>query len=302
MTRIATYFQNQNTLRTLQNASQGIALSSFQVSTGLRAQRLSDFDADTNRVMSLRDVRDRTDVYLNNLTSATNTVKATEGALQQLTDLLADATSTATLGRNENSASTRFTLAPKAQSLAESFYTLFKTEYNGTYLFSGSNAQTSPTNQVATSTPFPGSPVPTTFYQGDSQRQGIMTGNGTTLEFGLLGNDPAFANLKAGLEALWNGLQTNNVTEIDNAVSALNQAKSGLSSLLGQVGGQLSTLDLVKQRHETQQTFLVEQLDVLEKVDVSEALTRFSQQQATLEASSALITRINSLSLLDFMR
>jgi flagellar hook-associated protein 3 FlgL len=302
MTRIATYYQNQNVLRTLQQASQGLALSSYQVSTGLKAQKISDFNADTNRVLTLRDVQDRTAVYLDNLTNAGNTVKATESALQQMTDLLADATSTATLGRNENSASTRAALAPKAQSLAESFYTLFKTQYNGTYLFSGSNGLSSPTNASAAATSFPGAPVPTTYYQGDSQLNTIMTGPGTTLNFGVLGNDPAFANLKAGMEALWQGLQTNNVTEIDNAVSALNQAKTGLATLLGQVGGQLNTVELVKDRHTTQQTFLKEQLDSLEKVDVSEAITRFSQQQATLEASSALITRINSLSLLDFLR
>ena len=302
MTRIATAFQNQTTLRTLQQASQGIALSSYQVSTGLKAQKISDFNAQTNQVLTLRDVKNRTDVYLGNLKNAENTIKATEGALQQMIDLLGDATSTATLGRNANSASTRAALAPKAQSLAESFYTLFKTQYNGNYLFSGSNGQTPPTNTSAVATAFPGAPVPTTYYQGDTQLPAVITGPGTTLNFGILGNDPALANLKAGLEALWQGLQTNNVTEINNAVSALNAAKTGLTTLQGQVGGQLNTLDLVRDRHETQQTFLTDQLDDLEKVDVSEAITRFSQQQATLEASSALITRINSLSLLDFLR
>jgi flagellar hook-associated protein 3 FlgL len=302
MSRIATYFQNQSTLRTLQNANQGISLASYQVSTGLKAQRVSDFDADTNRVLTLRDVQKRTNIYLGNLTNANNTVKATEGALQQLSDLIGDSISTATLGRNENSANTRKTLAPKAQSMAESFYTLLKTQYNGTYLFSGSNGQTAPTNTNAAAAAFPGAPVPTTYYQGDNQLPGIMTDNGTTLEYGVLGNDPALANLKAGLEALWQGLQTNNVTEIDNAVSALNQAKTGISTLLGRVGGQIKTIDLVKERHETQQTFLKDQLDNLEKVDVSEAIVRVNQQQATLEASSALITRINGLTLLNFLK
>ncbi len=301
-TRIATYFQNQNSLRTLQQASSNMALTSYQVSTGLKAQRLSDYEAETNRVLTLRDVQDRTNVYINNLTSATNTTKAVESALQQMTDLLADATSTATLGRNQNSASTRAALAPKAQSLAESFMTLLKSQYNGQYIFSGSNGQQAPTNVSAASTAFPGSPVPTTYYQGDSQLPTVMTGAGTTLNFGVLGNDSSFSNMKAGLEALWYGLQTNNVTEIDNAISAINQAKSGLTTLQGQVGGQLNTLDLVKDRHTTQQTFLKQQLDALEKVDVSEALTQFSAQQATIEASSALISRINQLSLLDFLR
>jgi len=302
MTRIATYYQNQTTLRTLQNASQGLALTSYQVTTGLRAQRLSDFESDTNRVLSLRDVSERTNVYLGNLSNATNSVKATEKVLQQMSDLLADAISTATLGSNQNSADTRLALAPKAQSLAESFYTLFKTEYNGTYLLSGSNGQTPPTNVAAAATPFPGAPVPTTFYQGDNQRITVMTGNGTTLEYGVLGNDPTFANLKAGLEALWQGLKTNNITEINNATSALNQAKTGITTLLGQVGGQLNSLSLVQKRHENQLTFLDDQLDSLEKVDFSEAMSRFSQQQATLEASSAVITRINNLTLLDFIK
>jgi flagellar hook-associated protein 3 FlgL len=301
-TRIATYYQNQNTLRNLQLANAGMALSSYQVSTGLRAQRLSDFGGETNRVLTLRDVKDRTDVYMKNLTNATNTTKATESALQQMTDLLADAVSTATLGRNQNSASTRAALAPKAQSLAESFITLYKSQYNGQYLFSGSNGQNAPTNVSATATAFPGSPVPTTFYQGDSQLPGVMTGAGTTLSFGVLGNEPAFANMKAGLEALWYGLQNNNVTEIDNAISSINQAKGGLTTMQGLVGGQLNTLELVKDRHQTQQQLLTSQLDELEKVDVSEALTQFSQQQATIQASSALISRINQLSLLNFLR
>jgi flagellar hook-associated protein 3 FlgL len=302
MTRIATAFQNQTTLRTLQQANQGIALSSYQVSTGLKAQKTSDFDGQTYQVLTLRDVKNRTEVYLNNLKGAENNVKATESTLQQMLDLVGDAISTATLGRNENSANTRAALAPKAQSMAESFYTLFKTQYNGTYLFSGSNGQTPPINTNAQATAFPGSPVPTTYYQGDAQPPSIITGPATSLSYGVLGNEPAFANLKAGLEALWQGLQTNNVTEIDNAISALNAAKKGLTTLQGFVGGQLNGLELVKDRHETQQTFLTDQLDDLEKVDVSEAITRFSQQQATLEASSALITRINSLSLLDFLR
>ena len=119
MTRIATYFQNQNNLRTLQQANQGAALSSYQISTGLRAQKISDYNTDISRVLNLRDVSNRTEVYLDNLKNAETTVKATEGALQQMLDVLSDALNTATLGRNQNSGATRGTLAPKAQSSDE---------------------------------------------------------------------------------------------------------------------------------------------------------------------------------------
>ncbi|MBI1308354.1 MAG: hypothetical protein GC129_00650 [Proteobacteria bacterium] len=302
VSRIATNYQNQSTLRNLQLANQGLSLTSYQITTGLKAQTLSDIPSQAYQLLSLRDVQSKTQTYLDNVSSAQNQLNAVESTLQQMTDLLSDAISTATLGRNENSADTRATLVPKVQSLADSFYTLFKSQYNGTYLFSGSDSATSPINGSASAAAYPGTPVPTTWYQGDDTLHAVVTGPGTTLSYGVLGNDAAFADLKAGIESLWYGLQNNNETEMDNSIAALNAAKDGLSGLLGEVGGQLNTVQLVQQRQTTQQQFLTNQVDDLEKVDVSQAITQFSQQQATMQASMAIISKVDQLSLLDYLR
>lgn len=302
VTRVATNFQNENTLRNLQLANQDMALTTYQITTGLKSQKISDDPANMNTIISLRDVSTKTQTYLNNLASAKNILSSTESALNQLTDLLSDAISLTTTGRNESSAETRATLAPKAQALAESFYTLFNSQYNGQYLFSGSNAAQQPISSAAAAQPFPGSPVPTTWYEGDGRLATTVSGPGTTLQYGVLGDEPTFANIKAGLESLWYGLQNNNITEIDNATSALSAAKTGLSALLGDVGGQLNTVDLLTTRQTSQQDLLGNQLKDLEQVDVSTALTKFSEQQATLQASMLIITKVNSLSLLDYLR
>lgn len=301
-TRIATNFQNENTLRNLQKANEGMALTTYQITTGLKSQKISDDPANMNTIITLRDVATKTQSYLNNLSGAKNVLSSVESALNQLTDLLADATSLATTARNESSAETRATLAPKAQALAESFYTLFNSQYNGRYLFSGSNAAQQPISGVATAAAYPGSPVPTTWYEGDSQLASTISGPGTTLQYGVLGNDPTFAQFKAGLESLWYGLQNNNVTEIDNSISALGAVKTGISALLGDVGGQLNTVSLLTSRQTSQQDLIGNQLSDLEEVDVSSALTKFSQQQATLQASMLIITKVNSLTLLDYLR
>lgn len=302
VTRIATYFQNQDTLRNLQLSNQTLSLTSYQITTGLKAQNLSDISSDAYQLLSLRDVQSKTTTYLDNATSAKNQLTAVESALQQMTDILSDASSTATLGRNESSAETRATLVPKVQSMAESFYTLFKSQYNGRYLFSGSDSSQPPINTTAASTPYPGEPLPTSWYQGDTTLPTVITGPGTTLSYGVLGNDPAFAQMKAGLESLWHSLQTNDTTEMDSSIATLNKAKESLSGMLGQVGGQLNTAQLVIDRQTNQQQFLKTQLDSVEKVDVASAITQFSQQQATMQASMAIITKVNQLSLLDFLR
>ncbi len=108
--------------------------------------------------------------------------------------------------------------------------------------------------------------------------------------------------MKAGLEALWYGLENNDVGNMDSAITALATAQEGMSGLLGQIGGQINNLDLQKTRHENNKIFIQERADNIEKVDISEALTQFSQEQATLQASMMVISRVNSLSLLDFLR
>lgn len=302
VTRVATSFQNAATLRNLQQANQGMALSAYQVTTGLKSRTLSEDSGNSHQLLTLKDVQTRTNTYLSNLKSASNQLTATESAMQQMTDLLSEASSLATTGRNENSAQTRSTLAPKAQAIAESFYSLFNTQFNGQYLFSGSNANTATISGNAAPTAFPGEPLATTWYQGDSTLPSVVSGNGITQEYGVLGNDDAFAKLKAGFEGLWYGLQNNNVTEIDTAISTLTAAKTQLSSLVSNVGGQLNNVEQLTERYTNQKTFVQQSVDGIEKIDVSDALTTFSQQQATLQASMMIISQLNQVSLLDYIR
>lgn len=302
VSRVATYFQNQTSLRTMQQANAGLALSTYQITTGNKTNKLADMSSDINQILGLREVMRQAETYQTNITNAVNFLKTTESALDGMTDLLSQASATATLGRNENSAETRASLAPKAQSLAEAFYNLFNTEFNGTYVFSGQQATNGPVSGVATATAFPGAPVPTTYYQGDSDAVTTVTGPASTTSYGVLGNDPAFAEMKAGLEALWYGLQNNSTTDIDSAVSTLKSAQSKLSTMVGRVGGDMNTLEQLGKRYDASQLVVKEQLDSKEKIDISEALSTFSQQQATLEASMLVTTRINSISLLDYLR
>lgn len=302
VSRVATYFQNQTSLRNLQKANEGISLTSYQITSGNKARRLADTATDSTQILDLRNVLSRTATYQNNINTATNRLKAAENALAGMTDMLAEAASVATLGRNENSADTRASLAPKVQAIVETFYTLFNTEFEGNYIFSGMNGSHSPVAGTGAAAAFPGLPIPTDWYDGDSTPPMVSTGVGSSLQYGVAGNEEAIAQMKAGLESLWYGLQNNSLSDIDAAITTLESARVGISVLQGRVGGQINTLEQISTRHTTQQQFLQEQLDGLEKADISEALTLFSQQRATLEASMLIISQVNQLSLLDFLR
>ncbi|HEX2859739.1 MAG TPA: flagellin [Alphaproteobacteria bacterium] len=300
--RISTFLQNQDSLRSMQTATAGLALSTYQITSGDKARQLADVSNDANQILSLTDVQARAKVYSNNITGAQNQLKSAESVLTNLLSLLEDATSSATLGRNENDAATRASLAPKLESLTQSFYSALQTQFNGRYIFSGQNGLTSPIAGSGTATAYNDAQPSTAWYMGDNDLPGTVTGPGTSLNFGVLGNDPAFQDMKAGLEAIWYGLQNNSTTDMDSGIALLKNARSGVSSLLGEVGGQLSSLSLVSDNNDAQSQFIQTQLDGLQKVDVSDAMTKFSQQAATLQASMAIITQVNRLSLLDFLR
>jgi flagellar hook-associated protein 3 FlgL len=299
--RVATGFQNQTSLRQLRQTQVDINKSTFQITTGQVSNRLRDLSASSNELLNLGDLKKNTDMYLSNITTAENRLKSTESSLQGMNDLLSEARQLSTLARNENTAETRASLAPKAQSLAETFYSILKTKFDGRFIFSGQNGGEPPTNDVATATAFPGSPVPTTYYIGDSVKPAIISGPGITTEYGITGDEAGIAEIKASLEALWFGLENNSLGDIDNAISTLDSAQDDIASLLGTVGGQLNSMEQLTERHTNTGQFLQEQIDEIDKVDISEAITRFSQQQATLEASMMIITQVNRLSLLDFL-
>ncbi|MFZ2620326.1 MAG: flagellin [Alphaproteobacteria bacterium] len=301
VSRIATGFQNQQALDNLNKNNVAIAKTTFQVTTGFKDNSLQGFSGTSSQLLNLYDLQANAESYMTNITTASNRLKSTESSLQGMTDLLQEAAQLYTLGRTQQSASTRASLAPKAEALTNTFYNLFKTKFDGRYIFSGSNGAEPPTNATAAAAAYPGDPVPTTWYIGDSTLPSIITGSDLTQEYGVTGNEEGIAHLKAGLEALWYGLKNNSTTEIDSSIAALQSAQTEISSLIGNVGGQISSMEQLNTRHDKAITFMLEQSDNLDKVDVAEAITQFSQQQAVLEASMSIIAQTSRLSLLDFL-
>lgn len=300
--RIATNFQFQTNVNRMQDLNASLNKSSYQISTGLEAQDYEDIATEVNELLNLQDQRILNQQYMSNIETAQSRLSATENAIQGMNDIILDAANVWTLGRSENTAETRANLAPTAEGLTEAFYTLFNTQFDGRYIFSGAAANQPPITASPTANTFPGNPAPTTYYNGDSQKLQVITAPSSSEDYGITGDNQAFADMKAGLEALWFGLENNSESDIDGAIDLLTQAQSGLSDILGEIGGQKSALEIVNDRHTNTNNFLTTRVDEIEKVDVAEAMTRFNQELASLEASMTVITQLNALSLVDFLR
>lgn len=300
--RVSSFFRYQSTLQQMQKTNSSLDDITYQLTSGLKARSYSQISGDTNQLLNLKDVWANNETYMDNISAAQSRLVASENSLQNLSDLLVEASNVYTQARNELSPEVRATLGPKAEGLAESFYAILNTQFEGRYLFSGQDSGTPPTSASPTPNPFPGDPPPTAYYDGDTTRNIIIDGPGTRTSYGITGDDEAFARTKAGLETLWFGLENDSELDIDGAIDLLEQAQKDVADALGDVGGTLSGLDLIKERHESNNIFLKQRVDEIEKADVAEASTRFAQEEVVLNASLNVTSRLLQISLLNYLR
>lgn len=300
--RVSTLTRHDTSINRIRDTNSRIAELSYQITSGFKGNRFEDYANESNQMLNLKDFTRSSNIYVDNIKTMTTRLEATEEALESMQNLALEAASLRTLANSETSPEARASMAPKAQGIAESFYNIFNSKFEGRYIFSGQRSEEPPTTVTATANPAVALPAPTTYYTGDTAKNQSIISPGTTETYGVTGDHPAFASFKAGIEALWFGLENDSDVDIQGAITLLEEAENQLNNLSGEVGGQINGLRLTQDRHQNAVLFTQERVDDLEKVDVSEALTEFEQVKTQLEASMLVITQTNQLSLLDFIR
>lgn len=300
--RVATFYQHQQTLTRIQQSTSNLDRVSGQITSGFKADRFEDMADVSTQLFNLQELRNSNESFINGLKVADSRLRTMEDALNSMTDLLTEATRVSTLGRNELAPEVRATIAPQAQGLADTFFQLLNTQFEGRFVFSGQNSSVAPISVSLTGQPFPGDPPPTTYYNGDTERAQVVTGPGTDQGYGVTGDNLGFARIKAGLEALIFGLENDSEPDLDGAIDLIEQAQRDVSDMLGDIGGEMSGFELLTDRFTATNDFMTQRIDELSKVDLAEASTRFSQEETALNASLSVTSRILQLSLLNFLR
>lgn len=299
--RVTNIYQAQQNISRVQNSAENVFKSDFQVSTGLRTSKYSEAAADLPQILATKETQSQIAGFDKNLTTTESYLQSVETSLQSMQKILTEATSLATLALNENTAEQRASLAATAEGLAKNLDSLMNQKFQGKYIFSG-QASNVPTTNGTSPTMFAGTPAATDYYQGDKERLTTVVSESTTMEFGITGDNQGFADLKAGIEAVWYGLKENNKASLTGGMDLINNAQDNFGSMLGNVGGEMKQVDILQAQHQNTKDFLSEQLQQLQGVDSTKAISDLKQNEATLEANLSLIARMNNISLLNFLK
>lgn len=278
---------NQSRLSTLEQ----------QLSSGKQINKPSDDPVGTDQAMRFRTDISRNSQYQRNaqdglswLGTADNALQSGVTILQRLQTLTTQAAST-----GSGNATSRAAIATEVASLKQQMLGVANTTYLGRPIFGGTTpnaaAYTQDANGVVT-------------YQGDSgavmrtvsDDTQVQVNIGNTAAFGQPGSDvfSVFDQITSDLQSNQGNL-TNDLSSISNALGNMTSAQATEGAAYNRITAlNTSSTNLV--------TNLTSNLSSVENVDTAKAITDFTMQQASYQASLSAMSQVLQLSLTAFLK
>jgi flagellar hook-associated protein 3 FlgL len=293
-------------LANLQVLTQETEATQEQVSSGRSVNQPSDDPAQLGDILQLESDLGNVNQVSQNLGQVTGQVNTAESALENATTLLDQVNTLGEEGANTTMTATQRTALSQQveQSLSE-LVSLSQTQYDGLYVFSGSDA-TQPSYQLDLNSPTGVDQLitsPSTNLIQDATGTTFAVSQTAQQIFGDQNPDgsPAPDNIFAAVNSLRLALANNDQTGITTALSSLQLAQSHLSESLQFYGGvqdQLSNATSVAQMFQLQyQTSLTQETST----NMATAATDLTQEQATMQASLQAESSIPKTTLFDMM-
>ena len=283
-----------------------LAVTQEQAATGKSINRPSDDPIKVRAATLLRDGIAQISEYRGKIISSRLRISTTEAALDSSYEVMVRAKELALQGANGTLGSDeRLLLAQEVQQLHDQLLREGNArDSGGGRVFAGYATDSDP---FAVSGNFvPGSPPPSVTFSGDTTEIRINIDEGVDLRVTLQG-DRVFAGAGGGedlflvIEDLWQALDTNDQTAIGAITDRLDDARTQLSSERTTIGASDAQADLWEDRHVDRDFMLQEQLSELENVDSIEVFSNLVQQEAALQGSVEVTSRILQTSLLSFL-
>jgi flagellar hook-associated protein 3 FlgL len=287
-------------LADLQRANSAVAKASQQVSTGNRILRPSDDPQGTQQALRLRADLAATGKYMDTANAAQGWAQATDDALSGINDVMQKAREVLVQGGNDTmSQKDRNDLATQIDQLIKQAKASGNATYDGQFIFAGQKTDAAPYD-----------PDGGDAYAGDTGAivrtigpgvsvqlngtSGSVLGNGTDGKALKVLSDIA-THLRGGTAADANALRTTDLKAIDASMEAVSTARAEAGALSNRLTTAVNRLTDV-------QTSTEKVRSGVEYVDLAEAISQLSSQQAVYQAAlQATGSSLSQRTLMDFL-
>jgi flagellar hook-associated protein 3 FlgL len=299
LTRIGDYAQQKLTTQLLIEAQTRVREAQIQVSSGKVTDRFSGIASGANRLLAAKDTLQHIQKYQSNNELADQRLSQMDSSLGSLDDL-GNRLKVLLIQRLNDASAVPGILSVEAGQLLDQTVSDLNVDLGGQHLFSGSRTDTAPVVLDPTFSAF-GSPDDT-FYQGDNVNLTVRADDNREVTYGMTADQPGFQELIGALRAAIEGDGSNDPTLLNGALDLLNSAMPKIAGYRSEIGARQNALDRINNGHADAELYLQKQVSDIEDVDMTDAISRMTQDQIVVESSMATIARLSQVSLVDFLR
>ncbi len=302
--------------------------------TGRAGQSYADIAPQAKNVLSFENSYIKFKRYQDNIKVASDRVDQYEASIDKI-QRSAEAYRTLLVNAlNANNADV-MALAPQARAAFDNVAAELNRQQDGKYIFSGSVTNTRPVDTTRwggtlampinlnapaayTVPTLPAAPAayPVTiaanasaeyygYYNGNTATSSIRADDGMTISYGTNASDPAFVNLMYAMRlgATIDGAPAAEQRDrLQGALTLMNQVIGNLADLRAKIGAQGSLMTDTDKNHTDTLSRLEDLVQGIQSADIPQTMTKLSAEQTQLEASYMTISRINKVSLVQFLR
>ena len=305
MDRVTSFSAYNSVISNLLQAENNQNQADIQVSSGKVASDLKGFGSNAEALTAAQSLKTRVDGYVQTASSVASQLTSQDAALTEVSGA----------GQNARQAIAQALGSGSADGLMASLQSAFSqavdglnTQYNGSYLFSGSKVTTPP---VSTQTLDQLVPPGGVGFNNDQLSASVQLNESTKVQTGLLASNigtplfqafQAVAALNAGPGGPLSGQLTSaQQTALTNLLHSFDSANSGLTETVAQNGLVQNQVDTIKTTQTQRQTDLATTIGNMADVDMGQASAQLSQAQTALQASARVFESLRSTSLLNFL-
>ena len=298
LTRVGDFAQHQRMTQLLLDAQTRARATQVQIGTGKVAQRFREVAPDADRLLGTKDAllqirqfRANNDLVAKRLEVMESSAASLQEVGSRLKVLL--------IQRLDSGSAIPGVITPEIQHLLEQAVSDLNVDFAGQYLFSGTRTDTAP---VVLDPAFAGFGGPDdTYYQGDAVTLTVRVDAEREVAYGMTADRPGFEELIGALRTALAGDATDDRALLESALELVNGALPKVADYRSELGAGQAALERINLGHGDAEVYLERQISDIENVDLTEAITRMSQDQMVIESAMATIARLNQVTLADYL-
>lgn len=300
--RVATFGISDQMIASALRTQSTMANQQIQEASGLVSSDFGGLGSTTQQVLNLQVSATRSQSYIDAATLTNSKIQVMYSAVNSIADLATQFRALLTSATSTSSTDAA-SITDSARNMLEQTASVLNTQYNGSYLFGGSETKTAPVDVSSTSYAAATSPssADSSYYQGDSQLASVRVSDSQTVSYGVSADNAAFEKLMRAMNLVASNspLSTETLNEaLDLAVDAVDE--------LGLVQTRISNASSSIENASAYQTEYLSYVQTLgsdlTSVDVAAVTAKLATYQAQLTASYSAISKVQSLNLASYLR